>query len=47
MTSVTLSTSEYVGEFKPDWWVTPFLTGVLVGAGIMILIMTIVFGGRI
>lgn len=46
MTAITLD-QDYSGQLQPDWWVTPFLLGVMVGAGVMILIMTIVMGGRI
>lgn len=41
MTAITLDDT-YSGQLVPKWWVTPFLVGVMVGAGIMILIMTIV-----
>lgn len=46
MTAITLD-QDYTGQLDPDWWVTPFFLGMLVGVGIMILIMTIVFGGRV
>lgn len=45
MTAIALD-DIYSGQLKPYWWVEPFLMGVMVGVGIMILIMTIIFSGK-
>ena len=40
MTTIAL-TEEMQGNLKPQWWLEPFLMGVMVGVGFMILVMTI------
>ena len=41
MTSITLDET-YSGQLQPDWWVGPFLLGVMVGVGIMVAVVTII-----
>lgn len=45
MTAITLDET-YHGQLEPDWWVGPFFMGVLVGAGVMIAIVTVIFAGK-
>ena len=44
MTTVTLDET-YSGQLDPNWWITPFLLGVMVGVGIMVLVMTLAMEG--
>ena len=45
MTSITL-TEEMQGNLEPQWWIPPFVIGVMVGAGLIIAAVTIMLGGR-
>lgn len=41
MTAIALD-QDYAGQLKPNWWLEPFLMGVMVGIGIMVAVVTII-----
>lgn len=45
MTAIALD-DIYSGQLKPYWWLEPFLVGMMVGIGFMVLVVTIISNGR-